>query len=386
MKKKIFIISAGRSDYDRYYPIISSLKKTKKAELLIYLTYQNYNKIFSNNVSEIKKEFKVLNNPTRSKNFGDGAFQMIKNLSHDLEKLSYHIKIKKPDIIIIMGDRYEMLLGPLAAIPFNRPTVHFFGGAVTEGAIDEMIRHGLTKMSHIHFVLLNIYKKRLLNLGEENWRIKVIGMPSLNRKKILKTKYIEKNDILKRFINKPFALVTYHPVTLEINQISKQVNSLIRAIKRSKLNAVITYPNSDPKFNSIIRLFKKNFKHSKKILFIKSAGENRYFNLMHHAKLMLGNSSSGIVEAASFKLPVVNIGSRQSGKFKPKNVIDTGYHYKEIHNGIKKALSKSFKKSINKLNNPYESKISTTEIAKMILGIKKNEKLIKKKFKDLKNI
>ena len=101
---------------------------------------------------------------------------------------------------------------------------------------------------------------------------------------------------------------------------------------------------------------------------------------------MLGNSSSGIVEAASFKLPVVNIGSRQSGKFKPKNVIDTGYHYKEIHNGIKKALSKSFKKSINKLNNPYESKISTTEIAKMILGIKKNEKLIKKKFKDLKNI
>ncbi len=386
MKKKIFIISAGRSDYDRYYPIISSLKKTKKAELLIYLTYQNYNKIFSNNVSKIKKEFKVLNNPTRSKNFGDGAFQMIKNLSHDLEKLSYHIKIKKPDIIIIMGDRYEMLLGPLAAIPFNIPTVHFFGGAVTEGAIDEMIRHGLTKMSHIHFVLLNIYKKRLINLGEENWRIKVIGMPSLNRKKILKTKYIEKNDILKRFINKPFALVTYHPVTLEINQISKQVNSLIQAIKRSKLNAVITYPNSDPKFNSIIRLFEKNFKYSKKILFIKSAGENRYFNLMYHAKLMLGNSSSGIVEAASFKLPVVNIGSRQSGKFKPKNVIDTGYHHKEIHNGIKKALSKSFKKSINKLNNPYESKISATEIAKMILGIKKNEKLIKKKFKDLKNI
>ena len=149
-------------------------------------------------------------------------------------------------------------------------------------------------MSHIHFVLLNIYKKRLLNLGEENWRIKVIGMPSLNRKKILKTKYIEKNDILKRFINKPFALVTYHPVTLEINQISKQVNSLIRAIKRSKLNAVITYPNSDPKFNSIIRLFKNL--NTPKNLFIKSAGENRYFNLMHYAKLMLGNSSSGIAK------------------------------------------------------------------------------------------
>ena len=111
-----------------------------------------------------------------------------------------------------------------------------------------------------------------------------------------------------------------------------------------------------------------------------------YYDLMKKAKLMLGNSSSGIVEAATFKLPVVNIGSRQKGKLKPKNVIDSGYHHKEILKAIKKALSKSFKKSINKLNNPYESKISTTEIAKMILGIKKNEKLIKKKFKDLKNI
>ncbi len=387
MKKKILIISSGRSDYDRYYPILSSLKKTRKAKLLVYLTCQNYNKVFSNNIKKIKNEFEILKNPTNKKNFSDGAYQMIKNLSHDLENLSTHTKIKKPDIIIIMGDRYEMLIGPLVAMPFNIPTIHFFGGAVTEGAMDELIRHGITKMSHIHFVLLENYKKRLKSLGEESWRIKVVGMPSLNKKNIFKNKSRKiKNNLDKFTKSNPFMLLTFHPVTLEIDHLEMQVNSLIKAVKKSKMNTIITYPNSDPKFNLIIRLFKKNFFNSKKIIFVKSAGEDEYFDLMKKAKLMLGNSSSGIVEAASFKLPVVNIGSRQKGKLKPKNVIDSGYHHKEILKAIKKASSKGFKKSISKIKNPYMSKIDTNDLAKMILRIKNNEKIIKKKFHDMKRI
>jgi len=387
VKKKILIISSGRSDYDRYYPILSSLKKTRKAKLLVYLTCQNYNKVFSNNIKKIKNEFEILKNPTNKKNFSDGAYQMIKNLSHDLENLSTHTKIKKPDIIIIMGDRYEMLIGPLVAMPFNIPTIHFFGGAVTEGAMDELIRHGITKMSHIHFVLLENYKKRLKSLGEESWRIKVVGMPSLNKKNIFKNKSRKiKNNLDKFTKSNPFMLLTFHPVTLEIDHLEMQVNSLIKAVKKSKMNTIITYPNSDPKFNLIIRLFKKNFFNSKKIIFVKSAGEDEYFDLMKKAKLMLGNSSSGIVEAASFKLPVVNIGSRQKGKLKPKNVIDSGYHHKEILKAIKKASSKGFKKSISKIKNPYMSKIDTNDLAKMILRIKNNEKIIKKKFHDMKRI
>ena len=387
MKKKILIISAGRSDYDRYYPILSGLKKSRKAKLLVYLTCQNYNKVFSNNIKKIKKEFEILKNPTNKKNFSDGALQMIKNLSHDLKILSNHIKIRKPDIIIIMGDRYEMLIGPLVAMPFNIPTVHFFGGAVTEGAMDELIRHGITKMSHFHFVLLDNYKKRLKRLGEESWRIKVIGMPSLNKKNIFKNKIRKIQNNFDKFAkSNPFMLLTFHPVTLEIDRLEIQVNHLIKAVKKSKVNAIITYPNSDPKFNIIIKLFKKNFSNSKKIMFVKSAGEDEYFDLMKKAQFMIGNSSSGIVEAASFKLPVVNIGSRQKGKLKPKNVIDSGYHHKEISKAIKKALSKGFKKSISKLKNPYTSKINTTDLAKMILKIKKIEKIIKKKFHDTKKI
>ena len=387
MKKKILVISSGRSDYDRYYPILSSLKKTKKAKLLVYLTCQNYNKIFSNDINKINNEFEILKNPTNKNNFSDGALQMVKNLSHDLKNLSTHINIRKPDLIIVMGDRYEMLIGPLAAMPFNIPTIHFFGGAVTEGAMDELIRHGITKMSHIHFVLLDDYKKRLQNLGEESWRIKVIGMPSLNKKNILKNKIKKKQNILNKFTKtKPFMLLTFHPVTLEIDHTEMQIKSLIKAVKKSKINAIITYPNSDPKFNLIIKLFKKNFLNSKKIMFVKSAGEEQYFNLMKKAQFMIGNSSSGIVEAASFKLPVVNIGSRQKGKLKPKNVIDTGYHHKEILRAMKKALSKGFKKSISKIKNPYTSKINSKDLAKMILKIKKNGNVIKKKFHDKRKI
>ena len=201
-------------------------------------------------------------------------------------------------------------------------------------------------MSHIHFVLLDDYKKRLKSLGEESWRIKVIGMPSLNKKNILKNKIKKIQNNFDKFAkSNPFMLLTFHPVTLEIDHLEMQVNSLIKAVKKSKINAIITYPNSDPKFNLIIKLFKKNFSNSKKIMFVKSAGEEQYFDLMKKAQFMIGNSSSGIVEAATFKLPVVNIGSRQKGKLKPKNVIDTGYHHKEILKAIKKALSKGFKKA-----------------------------------------
>ena len=167
MKKKILVISAGRSDYDRFYPIINNLQKSNKAKLFLYLTQAYYNKVFGNSIKIIKKKFKVLKKNFSANHFNDSPYQMIKNLCLDLNCLSGHVKKVKPDIILIMGDRYEMLIGPLVAIPNNIPTFHFFGGAITEGAIDELVRHSITKMSHYHFVLLNEYKKRLHQLGEE---------------------------------------------------------------------------------------------------------------------------------------------------------------------------------------------------------------------------
>ncbi len=381
MKKKILVISAGRSDYGRLYPIIDNLQKTKKVKLFLYLTRAHDNKVLGYTANDIKKKFKVIKKKITFSNFNDSPFQMIQNLCLDLNFLSNHVRKIKPDVIIISGDRYEMLIGPLVAIPNNIPTFHFFGGAITEGAIDELIRHSITKMSHYHFVLLNEYKRRLYQLGEETWRVKSIGMPSLINMKLFKTENIMKmSRCLKFDLRRPFMIVTYHPVTLELQSIKFQINSLVRAIKKSNLNAIVTYPNADPKFGEIIKILKSKLKDKNKFLLVKNLGDKNYFGLMKYAKLILGNSSSGIVEAPSFNLPVVNVGSRQDGKFKPKNIINTGYSYKEILKGIKKALNNNFRKKLSKLKNPYEPKTNIKKIINMILNIKIEDKLLRKKF------
>ena len=277
-----------------------------------------------------------------------------------------------------------MLLGPVAAAPFNIPVIHFYGGAVTEGAIDELIRHSITKMSHYHFVALDTYKKRLIQLGEEEWRVKKIGIHELNYLK--KIKKLNKKELSKKFnfnFIDPYLLVTYHPVTLELQNLNYQLKSLAYALKRTKLNIIFTYPNADPGYEKIVRFIKKNFKNKNKYKIFKNAGLNVYSSLMKNCHAVIGNSSSGIVEAASFKRPVVNIGTRQNGKFIPKNVVSTNYQAKDISKGIDIALSKKFNAKIKNLTNPYESNTSVNQIVKMILKLKANDKLLRKKFKNI---
>ena len=380
MKKKIVIISAGRSDYSRFYPILENLLNAQNSKLFLYLTLANFNKTFDN-IKKFPKKLHILKNKYAQKKFKDDPNQIIKNQILDQEALASHTKKIKPDLMIVIGDRYEMLIGPMVAIPHNIPTVHFFGGAITEGAIDELVRHGLTKMSHFHFVLLDLYKKRLIQLGEEQWRIKKIGIPNLTNLKTFKFKSLESLSREYKFdFNKPFVIATFHPVTLELKKIKMQLNALIKTILSNKINAIITYPNSDASYNKIIKELIKKFKDKKKYLIVKNLGEVNYFSLMKHAKLILGNSSSGIVEAASFKLPAINIGSRQDGKLKPANVIDTGYSVQEIKNGIKKANTKKFLDKVKKLKNPYASNNNNKKIAKMILSIRPNQKFLRKKF------
>lgn len=379
--KKIFFISAGRSDFDRLENILSELDNSKKIILYVFLTTEYYNKFFTYNLKKIQKKFNVLNNKKKSKHFEDTPFQMIKNLSEDLSSLSEHVKKLKPDLILIAGDRYEMLLGPLVAIPNNIPTFHFFGGSITEGAIDELIRHGLTKMSHFHYTILKKYKERVLQLGEESWRVKNIGMPNLNSK--IRTIFKSRKVLSKELnfdLSEPFMLLTYHPVTLDLKNTKKHLKSLVEAIKYSDINAIVTYPNSDPKYKEIIKTFKKTLTNKKKFLFVKYLGEKKYFNLMKFAQFLIGNSSSGIVESASFKIPVINIGIRQKGKHIPKNVINANHDKASIIKAIKKAKSKSFRTFVKRVNNPYVSKIDFKKISSEILKTVLKKDLLKKKF------
>ena len=178
--RKILALSVGRSDYDRYYPILKGLNNSKEVNLYLYLTISHQDFKFGKTENFIDKNFKIIKKKCLKKDFNKNiSFNFINDLAFFIKK----IDTIKPDLIIVLGDRYEMLIGPIAAIPKNIPVLHLYGGAVTEGATDDLVRHAITKMSHYHLAVLKDYKKRILQLGEEEWRTKVIGLHELNNKK-----------------------------------------------------------------------------------------------------------------------------------------------------------------------------------------------------------
>jgi UDP-hydrolysing UDP-N-acetyl-D-glucosamine 2-epimerase len=240
-------------------------------------------------------------------------------------------------------------------------------------------------MSHLHFVALEKYKKRLIQMGEERWRVKNIGIHELNN---LKTMNYLSREKLQKIFNFDFipsyCLLTFHPVTLELKSLKTQIENLIKAIKKTKINAVITYPNADPLHQKVIKIIKSHFIDKKKYLIIKNCGEKKYASLLKHSEFVIGNSSSGIVEATTLKKASINIGTRQNGKLKPGNVLDADYSINSIIKSIKKAMSPHFKKKTRSVKNPYESKININKIVDLIVKLKINDKLLRKKFINIK--
>ena len=256
--KKIFVFSAGRSDYDRYLPILNELHRSSKAVVYLVLSSAHFASKFGSTINFIDKKFTIIQPKKINKSYKDKPTSLMKRFAEDLLFVSKSIAKYNPDVLVVLGDRLEMLIAPIASIPNNIPIVHFYGGAVTEGAVDELIRHAITKLSHYHFVALNNYKKRLIQLGEEKWRIKVVGVHGVNLLKSIKK--ININDLSKIIginLHEPYLLLTFHPVTQEQKKTKDQINSIVKAIKKTKLNAVITYPNADAGHNKIIKIILK---------------------------------------------------------------------------------------------------------------------------------
>ncbi len=375
-KKKIFIFSVGRSDYDRYFPIINELNASKKTQVYLLLSKSHYLESLGSTYQSIEKKFRILKN-NKMKNGKD----LVERFSIDLTYIRKNIKKYKPDIIVVLGDRYEMMAAPIAAAPFQIPVVHLYGGAVTEGAtIDELSRHAITKLSHSHYVLHEKYKQRLINsLGEEKWRVKTVGMHALSEMRNLQLYQIK--EIKKKFNleENKFILITFHPETLNLTQIKEQLKILFNSIKNLPFKFVITYPNADPKNNEIIDYIENLKVNNKNFIVLKNCGRKLYYSLMKYAKLLIGNTSSGIVEAASFRKPVVNLGIRQLGKIKPKNVINCKITSKSINSSLKIALSNKFLVGISRIKNPYDPKISLNKFCNLIINTKIDKKLIRKK-------
>jgi UDP-hydrolysing UDP-N-acetyl-D-glucosamine 2-epimerase len=266
-------------------------------------------------------------------------------------------------------------------LPFSIPIAHIHGGELTEGAIDDAIRHSITKMSHLHFVSTRIYAQRVVQMGEEPWRVIVSGAPGLDNLghiDLLSREALEKRYNIE--LQGQFLLATYHPVTLESEQTADQIKCLLAALEKTDATLIFTYPNADAGGRVIIEKIRDYVAQHKRAYFLVNLGTQGYFSMMQHAAVMIGNSSSGIIEAASFRLPVVNIGNRQKGRVRGDNVIDVGYTQAEILAGIDEATSSGFSKKISNMRNPYGDGQAATRIADKLRQVKINKTLIFKHF------
>ena len=284
----------------------------------------------------------------------------------------------KPDLVLVTGDRAEMFVAALTAVYMKIAVAHIQSGDLS-GHIDGSIRHAITKISHLHFASCEDSKKRVLKMGEEKWRVYNTGAPQLDDFNLPSKIGINNlNKKLKTKIEKEFIIVMQHPVLYENIDSGLQIEKTLKALEKLPLQKIVIYPNIDTGNNKIIKIIEK-YKDKKKFKIFKNLKREHFIFLLRNARILVGNSSCGILEAASFKLPVINIGNRQKGRLQSKNIINTGYSSKEIIKAIKVIQkSKKYKKDLSKCKNLYGDGKSSIRIVNILKKMKYNKKLLDK--------
>ncbi len=290
-----------------------------------------------------------------------------------------------PDILVVLGDRFEMYTAALACLPLNIPVAHIHGGELTLGAIDDALRHSMTKLSHLHFVSTEVYAKRVIQLGEEPWRVTISGAPGLDN--LDSIQYLERAELEKMLeidLGQTTLLVTFHPVTLEYQKVEAQIDAVLSALEKSGCFALFTAPNADAGGSLIVRKIRAYVSSHPNSRFVDNLGTDAYFSLMKHVAAMVGNSSSGIIEAPSFQLPSVNIGNRQKGRLRGQNVVDVECNGDDIFAGITKAIHPSFRKDLKGTSNPYQQSAKASKIiVERLKNVMIDDGLLVKSFHDL---
>tara|TARA_B100000989_G_scaffold16639_1_gene11015 strand:- start:139 stop:1305 length:1167 start_codon:yes stop_codon:yes gene_type:complete len=385
---KIHIISGGRADYYLLKNLYEKIQKTKKKfNTKFIVTGSHLSRRHGNTIDQIYKDkinvFKKIN----IKIYSDSPYDISNNISLGIKKFSSFFKKNKTDLIIVLGDRYEIFSAVIAAHISSIPIVHIHGGESTFGAIDDAIRHSITKMANIHFVANEIYKKRVIQLGENPKNVINVGglgVDNIQIKELFKKKEIEKKLNIK-FLKKNL-LITFHP---ETNSLNKQtIIPILKALKKLKdTNFFFTIPNADTYNLRILKEIKHFQKNNKNCKIFSSLGMKMYHSLITLCDAVIGNSSSGMAEVPYFKKPTINIGNRQDGRIRVKSIIDVKMEEKNINNAIKKIFARNFRLEFKNIQSPYGKGGASKKIVDYLQKIKKKDlKKIKYKiFFDLKN-
>ena len=376
-KRKILYISGTRADYGLMEEVLFAIKKHPKLEIELIVAGMHLMPEFGKTIDEIKKDdFKIHKIETIYKE--DNKESMVNFIGEFILKLIKKIKYIKPDIILVLGDRAEMLAAAIVGAYLTIPVAHIHGGELSL-TVDGIVRHAITKLSNIHLCATKKSSERIIKMGELKKRVFIVGAPGLDS--IHKLKSLPEKDLAKKYdlnLSKPILIVIQHPVTIEIKESASQMEKTMEAVKSFGYQAIVVYPNADAGGREMIKVIEKYRKYPF-IKIFKSIPYNDYLSLMKTAKAIIGNSSSGIIEAASLHKPVINIGSRQKNRERGKNVININHDTKEIKKAIKTAIfSTKFKKKLKRCHNPYWNGGASAKIVKILDHLKINKNLLAK--------
>ncbi len=387
-RRKICVVTTGRSDFGLLRGLLHAIRNDRELRLQVVAAGMHLSREFGNTWREIESEGIHIDWKVRLGRIGESETGNLSAIAAGINGFAAAFKALQPAIVVLLGDRFELLAPALSAMMLRIPIGHIHGGELTEGALDDSVRHAITKLASLHFPATEVYRRRIIQMGESPERVFNFGAPGLDQ--LYGSRLLERTELEKELgfpLSEPAALVTYHPVTRDQGGAVAQAASVISAMKASGLRAVFTMANADNQGCQVTaRLRLACEQDPGRFRWIPNLGHRRYLSCMAHFAVMVGNSSSGLTEAPSFRLPVVNVGDRQRGRVRAANVIDVPCSREAILRGVRRALSPGFRASITRMRNPYDrfhDGRTSERIKDVLKHVPLSDDLIKKRFYDI---
>lgn len=371
--KKIAVFTGTRAEYGLLYWLMKDIQADPELELQILATAMHFSPEHGETWKTIVQDGFEITESVEMLLSSDTASAVVKSMGVGLIGFADALNRMQPDLLIVLGDRFEALAVTQAALIMHIPVAHLHGGEITEGAYDESIRHAITKMSNIHFAAAEEYKKRIIQLGEQPNKVFNVGALGLDHVQRTKLKSIQELNALYDFdFSRPFFLITYHP---ETNLLNEDVSPLFDALKEiPDVNFVFSYPNVDNGNTNIVKaMLALKEAIPSRVLLVKNFGIQNYLSVLKNAIAMVGNSSSGLSEAPALQVPTVNIGNRQKGRLRCESIIDVNLNHNDIKNALQQAINFP-KERLSKVIPPLGSGNTSQKILKLIKTIDFNKK------------
>ena len=379
MRRTIAVVTSSRADYSHLYWPLRALAEHPDVELRLSVMGAHLSPEFGATVAEIERDGFAVDGRVECLLSSDTDVGMAKTIGLATLSLADLLGTMRPDLLLLIADRYEMLAPASVALALRIPVAHIEGGEISEGAIDDAVRNALTKMSHVHFTSTEGARARVIAMGEEAWRVHRAGAPSLDH--LVKGKLHSRADLEGRIgieVKKNAVLVAYHPVTL-LEDTTEEAEALFRALAATEGQILFCYPNSDAGSRSLIRRTRAFLDERGDGHLFTNLDALTYWSLLAQVELLLGNSSSGIMETASFALPTVNVGLRQKGRERAANVIDVAPAVEAILEGIARARTAEFRESLAGMANPYGDGRASERIVSVLTSVPLGAELLMKR-------